>query len=166
MSSFMQPSFSKAWLWSSCRLTFWFSNGCLQRSVLLASSSPSLIITRFPPGDLALQFFHLPSLPHWDAVNLNMLSAGQNMQLGPAVLASVLWSGPTLQFRMPRAELGSRRQMENSLCGEQGREKTCIPSRISSCAKTMSLTRGENKIWQHGHEIYLKSFTHGLHLEL
>lgn len=75
-------------------------------------------------------------------------------------------SGSSMRFRVSRANFGSRRQMENSPCREKGREKACIPRRIGSCAHTVPLTSCDKKIWQHGHETYLQSFTHGLHLQL
>lgn len=87
MSYFMRPSPSKAWLWISCNMTSWFGNPCLQRSVLLASSSLALEHHQVPSSQSLTSIRPLPVSASLDDVYLNMLSAGQNMWSGLVVLA-------------------------------------------------------------------------------
>lgn len=165
MFSFMQPSSSKAWLWSSCSLISWFGNPCSQWSMLLASSSLSLDHHQVPSSRSCTSVCSPPISASLACCKFKQVKRRTEYAIRTCcvVFNSMVWSLCAVQ--VVKAKFDSRRRMENSPCGEKAR-KTCIPSRISSCASCMSLTSCENKLLQHGHEIYLQSFTHDLHLEV
>ena len=130
MSAFMQPSSSKAWLWSSCNFISWLGNPCLQWSMLLASSSPSLDHHQVPSSWSCTSVCSPPvpaSLAYCKFKHKRRTEyAIKTCCVGFSVMVWFLYA-----VQIVKAKFGLRKPIENSPCGEKGREKHAFPAELA-----------------------------------
>lgn len=133
--------------WSSCNLISWLGSPCLPWSMLLASSSPSLIITRFPSANPALQFVHPPISASLTLRTFKHIMCRTEYAIRTCCVCFSVMVWLLCAIQIVKGPIWLQKTNEEFLLWREEEGKACIISRISSCANTIYFTSCENKIW-------------------